>query len=138
MTHDGRFDRVTAAGLAPVPTQRPIPIWLGGSSAPAYRRMGRLADGWFPQVRPGEPLDDALAQVSAAAEQAGRDPATIGMEGRVSWTADGVAKLVDQVGRWDAAGATHLGINTMGAGLATVDDHLEVLAQASEALGLSR
>jgi probable F420-dependent oxidoreductase len=137
VTHEGRFDRVTAAGLAPVPPQRPIPIWLGGSSAPAYRRMGRLADGWFPQVRPGEPLDEALAQVSAAAEQAGRDPASIGMEGRVSCTAGGVTKLVDQVGRWDAAGATHLGVNTMGAGLATVDAHLEVLTQAAEALSLS-
>jgi probable F420-dependent oxidoreductase len=138
VTHEGRFDRVTAAGLAPLPVQRPIPIWVGGSSAAAYRRMGRLADGWFPQVRPGEPLDDALAQVGAAAEEAGRDPATLGMEGRVSWTADGVEKLVDQVGRWDAAGATHVGINTMDAGLATVDAHLEVLAQTADALGLNR
>jgi probable F420-dependent oxidoreductase len=138
VTHDGRFDRITAAGLAPAPVQRPIPIWLGGSSAPAYRRMGRLADGWFPQVRPGPPLDDAVAQVGAAAEAAGRDPATVGMEGRVSWTTDGVPKLVDQVGRWRDAGATHLGINTMGAGLAAVEEHLAALAQASEALDLDR
>ena len=136
VTHAGRFERITAAGLAPLPVQRPIPIWLGGSSAPAFRRIGRLADGWFPQVRPGEPLDEALAVISEAAAKAGRDAATIQMEGRVSWTADGVPKLVDQVGRWEASGATHVGINTMGAGLATVDDHLEVLAQAADGLGL--
>jgi probable F420-dependent oxidoreductase len=134
VTHAGRFDQITAAGLAPQPVQRPIPIWLGGSSAPAYRRMGRLADGWFPQVRPGPPLDEALAVIGEAAEQAGRDPATIQMEGRVSWTADGLPKLVDHVGRWEAAGATHLGINTMGAGLATVEAHLEVLATVAEAV----
>ena len=52
----------------------------------------------------------------------------------MSWTADGVAKLVDHVGRWEAVGSTHLSINTMGAGLATVDEHLEVLAQAAEAV----
>jgi probable F420-dependent oxidoreductase len=137
VTHAGAFDRITDAGLSPRPIQQPIPVWLGAASEPAYRRVGRLADGWFPQVRPGEPLDEALAQVSAAAEQAGRDPASIGMEGRVSCTAGGVTKLVDQVGRWDAAGATHLGVNTMGAGLATVDAHLEVLTQAAEALSLS-
>ncbi|MFL6204848.1 MAG: LLM class F420-dependent oxidoreductase [Acidimicrobiales bacterium] len=138
VTHDGRFDKLTAAGLSPLPVQRPIPVWLGGSSAPAYRRIGRLADGWFPQVRPGEPLDDALATIGEAAAQAGRDPAAIQMEGRVSWTADGVPKLVDQVGRWESAGASHLGVNTMGASLATVDDHLDVLAQVAEALGLDR
>jgi len=134
VTHAGTFDQVTAAGLAPPPVQRPIPIWVGGQSPPAYRRIGRLADGWFPQVRPGEPLDEALALVAEGAEAAGRDPAAIGMEGRVSWTADGVAKLVDHVGRWRAAGATHVSINTMGVGLATVDDHLEVLALAAAAV----
>ena len=53
VTHEGRFDRVSGAGLAPLPVQRPIPIWLGGQSTVAYRRIGRLADGWFPQVPPG-------------------------------------------------------------------------------------
>jgi hypothetical protein len=85
-------------------------------------------------VRPGEPLDEALALVAEGADTAGRDPASLGMEGRVSWTDDGVAKLVHQVGRWRDAGASHVSINTMGAGLATVDDHLEVLALAAEAL----
>ena len=134
VTHTGAFDQVTGAGLAPVPVQRPIPIWVGGQSPPAYRRIGRLADGWFPQVRQGAPLDEALTMVAEGADAAGRDPATIGMEGRVSWTADGVAKLVDHVGRWRAAGATHLAVNTMGAGLATVEEHLEVLALAAEAV----
>jgi probable F420-dependent oxidoreductase len=50
VTHDGKFDRITGAGLAPLPIQRPIPIWLGGMSPVAYERMGRLADGWFPRV----------------------------------------------------------------------------------------
>ena len=136
VTHDGGFDQVTGAGLAPMPVQRPIPIWVGGQSAPAYRRMGRLADGWFPQVRPGPPLEEALAIIGEAAEEAGRDPAAIGMEGRVSWTSDGVEKLVDHVGRWQAAGASHLTINTMGAGLANVDEHLEVLATTAEAVGV--
>ena len=65
VTHDGAFERVTAAGLAPLPVQRPIPIWIGGQSPPAYRRVGRLADGWFPQVAPGPTLDEALAIVDA-------------------------------------------------------------------------
>ena len=134
VTHDGTYEHVTAAGLAPLPVQRPIPVWFGAASEPAYRRAGRLADGWFPQVRPGPPLDAARATVEDAARAAGRDPATLGMEGRVNWTADGVGKLVDHADRWREVGATHLSINTMNAGLATVDDHLAALDAAAKEL----
>jgi len=87
VTFHGRFDRVTGAGLAPLPVQRPIPVWFGAQSERAYRRVGRLADGWFPQVPPGPKLDQARTVVERAAAEAGRDPASLGMEGRVaaSW-----------------------------------------------------
>ncbi|MGZ4711012.1 MAG: LLM class F420-dependent oxidoreductase, partial [Acidimicrobiales bacterium] len=48
VTHAGTYEQVTGAGLAPLPIQRPIPIWMGGSSPAAYRRIGRQGDGWFP------------------------------------------------------------------------------------------
>jgi probable F420-dependent oxidoreductase len=134
VTFAGTYETVTAAGLAPLPVQRPIPVWFGAQSARAYVRVGRLADGWFPQMPPGSRLDEARLVIAAAAEEAGRDPATIAMEGRVSW--GGADRLVDHVGRWRAAGASHVSINTMGAGLGSVDGHLDALAQAAEALGL--
>src|SRR5581483_938034 len=136
VTFDGEFDHIRGAGLAPLPVRRPIPLWIGAASPPAYRRAGRLADGWFPQVPPNHHLDEAKAIVDAAAVEAGRDPSTIGLEGRVSWGPGGVDKVVDHAGRWEKAGATHLSINTMNAGLASVDDHLDVLAQAATALGV--
>src|SRR5262245_40913440 len=67
VTHDGPSERITGAGIAPLPVQRPIPVWFGASSAPALRRVGRLADGWFPQVAPGAGLDGARAIVDDAA-----------------------------------------------------------------------
>ena len=134
VTFEGKYDSVVGAGLSPMPIQRPIPIWFGGSSEPAYRRMGRVADGWFPQVPPDERLQRALALVAEGAESVGRDPATIGMEGRVSWGAGGLDKVVDHAGRWKAAGATHISINTMGARLGGVDGHLEALAAVAGAL----
>ena len=136
VTFRGRFDEVVGAGIAPLPVQRPIPLWVGGSSAPAYRRMGRIADGWFPQVPPDGRLDDALAVIAAGAAEAGRDPSSIGMEGRASWGSGGAERVVDHVGRWKAAGATHLSINTMGAGLGGVDGHLQALATVADALSL--
>jgi probable F420-dependent oxidoreductase len=136
VTFAGEHETVTAAGLSPLPIQRPIPIWFGGQSQPAYVRIGRLADGWFPQVPPGDRLADAKVVVDQAAAEAGRDPEMIGMEGRVSWTSAGAEKLIDHVGRWRAAGASHLSVNTMNAGLGGVDEHLAALAEVAEALDL--
>jgi probable F420-dependent oxidoreductase len=133
VTYQGSFDRVTGAGLAPLPVQRPIPVWFGAQSERAYRRAGRLADGWFPQVRPGPELDEARRVVEQAAAEAGRDPARIGMEGRVSWRGT-PEKLAEHAAIWRDAGASHISVNTMGSGLRTVDDHLGALESAAEVL----
>lgn len=133
VTFEGSFHRVTGAGLAPLPVQRPIPVWIGAKSTPGYRRAGRLADGWFPMMAPGPELDDAREIVESAAVAAGRDPAAIGMEGRVSWNGDPAA-VRSELAAWSAAGASHVSINTMGSGLATLDEHLNVLGTVAESL----
>jgi probable F420-dependent oxidoreductase len=133
VTYDGSYDRVTGAGLAPLPVQRPIPVWFGAQSERAYRRVGRLADGWFPQVQPGPKLDEARGVVERAAVEAGRDPASLGIEGRISWRGS-AEKLAEQAATWRDAGASHISVNTMGSGLGTVDEHLGVLETAAEVL----
>lgn len=133
VTFDGRYHRLTGAGLAPLPVQRPIPVWIGSASDAGYRRAGRIADGWFPMMAPGPGLDHAREVLSGAAEESGRDPSAIGMEGRATWRGDDGAAL-QEIGAWARAGASHLSINTMGAGLATVDAHLDVLSRLSAAL----
>jgi len=135
VTLQGSYDKVTGVGIAPMPIQRPIPIWFGGMSPKAFERMGRLADGWFPMVQPGPDLDAAREIIAVSARQAGRDPDAIGMEGRVDWRGD-ADDLARRVSSWREAGATHVSVNTMRAGLATVDDHLEALGRAADSLGL--
>jgi probable F420-dependent oxidoreductase len=135
VTLEGRFDRIKGAGLAPLPVQRPVPIWMGGQSPVAYRRAGRLADGWFPQLGPGPELLEALAVVEASARDAGRDPADVGMEGRLNFNGDTDA-LVGLVAQWEQAGATHVAVSTMRAGLVGLDGHLEALAAVAKALEL--
>jgi alkanesulfonate monooxygenase SsuD/methylene tetrahydromethanopterin reductase-like flavin-dependent oxidoreductase (luciferase family) len=101
VTFDGQHHRVTGAGLAPLPVQRPIPVWVGAFSQSAL--------------------------------EAGRDPSTLGMEGRVTWRGD-LGQAADQLAKWTAAGATHVSVNTMGAGLRTVDEHLAGLTAVAENL----
>ena len=140
VTFTGRSETVTGAGLAPLPVQRPIPIWFGANVPAAMRRVGRLADGWFPQVPPGPRLEAALAEVRAGAEEVGRDAVAIGMEGRIR-LASGVDVAADHAERWRQAGATHLGVDTMRlvpSGPVGIDRHISALTELADALALPR
>jgi len=130
VSFSGKYHTLTGAGLAPMPVQRPIPVWFGAASDRAYERAGRLGDGWFPMMDPGPGLDYAREQVERAATAAGRDAESLGMEGRVSWTGDR-EKAVEDIAAWKDAGATHLSVNTMNAGLRNVDEHLAALEQVA-------
>jgi probable F420-dependent oxidoreductase len=133
VVHSGRFDGINGAGLAPMPVQQPIPIWLGGRSPVAYRRIGRMADGWFPRLEPGPHLDEARAIIATAAAEAGRDAAAIGMDGRVNVGTRGGEAIAEHVERWRDAGATHVSVDTMNVGLTDLEGHLDALSRAAEA-----
>src|SRR5207237_6861582 len=47
----GQWHTIPDAGLNPLPIQRPIPIWFGGTAAAALRRAARLGDGWLVNTR---------------------------------------------------------------------------------------
>jgi len=125
----GRFHHIEAAGLAPLPVQRPIPIWIGAFAPAALRRVGRVADGWFPQARPGGGLEQALATIREGAAEAGRDLSHFQFEGRVEYSTRDHDTMAEHARRWRAAGASHLSINTMHAGLQGVDAHIAALAE---------
>jgi probable F420-dependent oxidoreductase len=135
ITHEGRFDQIRGAGIAPLPVQRPIPIWLGGQTRAAYERIGRLADGWFPLVRIGDELEVALGIIREAAVVAGREPSTLGMEPQIRIGA-GDSDIAERVSLWRDVGATHAAVNSMGCGFLDVHDHLRALGRAADALGL--
>jgi probable F420-dependent oxidoreductase len=128
----GEHHRVTAAGIAPLPVQRPIPVWLGAASDErALRRAGRIGDGWIPLARPGSELDRAVALVRQGAEEAGRDPSLVGMEGRVDIGRGDPDGTASDAAAWRKAGASHLALNTMRAGFTSVDQHISALQSAA-------
>lgn len=136
VTFHGRWHTIEEAGINPLPVQQPLPLWVGGSAEAAVERAGRLADGWFPQRAPDDHARMLLEHFRAGAVAAGRDPATLGIEARLSIGQVPEHEWVPFVEAWRALGATHLGINTMGAGLHTPQAHIEALGRVAAALGV--
>jgi len=143
VTFKGRFDHIVDAGLNPLPVQRPIPIWFGGHAEPVVRRAARLADGWIPLYPPNEKGAAAVEAFRGHAREAGRDPAKLGIETWINVGSydDGYgtryateASWHDWATGWKRLGATHLSVNTMKAGLKTVDQHLTMLARVRQVI----
>ena len=83
---DGKHYQITAMAMEPKPPQgRGIPIWVGGNSEAAYRRVGRLGDGWLAsRVNEAADAKRAIEAIHRHAEAAGRDPASIGLQSMVA------------------------------------------------------
>lgn len=134
VTFHGRWHHIEAAGINPLPVQRPIPIWLGGEVEATLRRVGAIGDGWFPQSPPTDAAREAIARMHAYAREAGRDPGRIGIEARLSIGGSTPDDWVRTVETWRALGATHLGVNTMNAGLSSPQAHIDAIRRFKEAV----
>jgi probable F420-dependent oxidoreductase len=130
----GRWHSIPEAGINPLPVQRPIPLWIGATADVGVARAGRLADGWFPQRRPDDEARRLLGVLRGAAAAAGRDPAALGVEARLSISQVPETEWAGFAAAWRALGATHLTVNTMDCGFATPQAHLDALRQVREVL----
>lgn len=136
VTFHGRFHHIEEAGINPLPVQQPIPIWIGGHSEAALKRTGRLGDGWFPQRPPGDEMRGQVERMRGYAEAVGRTPESIGIEARLTLKDLPEAQWAKFVEDWRELGATHLCINTMGAGYQSPQEHIDALRRAKEILGV--
>jgi probable F420-dependent oxidoreductase len=127
VTFHGRWHTVIDAGINPLPMQRPIPIWFGGTDDRALRRLARLGDGWFPLMNPDEKCRAAIEKVRSYAREAGRDPERIGIEGRISHGAGSEEAWRKELQAWKALGATHASFNTMKANLPSPRAHIDAI-----------
>ncbi len=127
VTFEGRWHKITDAGINPLPVQRPIPIWFGGTDERALRRLAKLGDGWFPLMNPDDNCRAAIEKVRAYAREAGRDPSRIGIEGRISHGQNSEETWRKELEAWKTLGATHASFNTMKAGLGSPRAHLDAI-----------
>ena len=135
VTFEGRWHKVTDAGINPLPVQRPIPVWFGGRAPQTISRIARMGDGWFPLFPPNDEgralIEDMREQTSAA----GRDPDAIGIESWVSIGRGSPDEWAAAVDAWRELGATHISVNTMNAGLSSPTEHIDAIRRFKEEVG---
>jgi probable F420-dependent oxidoreductase len=83
---DGEHYRAVAMAMEPKPPQGArLPIWIGGNSEAAFRRVGRLGDGWLAsRVGDAAGAREAIESIRGHASAAGRDPQSIGLQSMVA------------------------------------------------------
>ncbi len=130
------------AGINPLPLQKPIPIWFGGQSEAALRRMARLGDGWMPLFRTPQDAKPALESLADLLQKAGRSLDGFGIEARIPYS-QGPGKAPDPaewqrlLAGWQALGATHASLVTTNCGLAGPQAHLHAIQHFAREVGLA-
>jgi len=126
----GKYHRVDRAGVLPMPAKQ-IPIWMGGSSDAAYRRAAAMADGFIFTSRGGS--TESALKLREMVGAAGREQSSFGIEGIVPYQA-GPDSWGLQIEAWKAAGATHMSVVAMNAGL-DPKGHIAMLETYRKAIG---
>ena len=112
VTFEGRWHTVRDAGINPLPVQRPIPLWIAGTSDAAVKRAALLGDGYYPGLLPDAAEAERLQRIRRLAAEAGRDPAAIAVLGAVTQGPRDPERMTKGARKWEELGATHLTVRT--------------------------
>jgi probable F420-dependent oxidoreductase len=97
-------------GANPLPVQKPhIPIWVGGKTKAAIRRVARYGTGYHTVASTPAQVAEEVAAVKAEMEGVGRDPDELVVS--MLWAFLGISgkdQLIDTIGEYERAGLHHL------------------------------
>ncbi len=96
--------------------------------------MAGFGDGWFPQGKPDHQMREVLERLRRYIIEAGRDPSAVGIEARVNASEGDLDEWIRKTDGWRALGATHISLNTMGAGFKSPQEHIAAIRRYKEAI----
>ena len=128
VTFEGKFHKISDAGLNPLPSARSIPIWFGGSADAVLKRIAKIGDGWIPTGKPDSTRKKLLDNLAIYLDEQGRKIEDIGIESWVNYSDFASGEMLTNVEEWKALGATHLSINTMNCGMKFPDEHIRAIS----------
>jgi probable F420-dependent oxidoreductase len=118
-SYHGAYYDVPEIGFAPKPVHGRVPIWVGGDTEPAFRRVARFGDAWHAAFQPLDEVAAGWRRVGELCAEAGREPSAVRLSVRLYLDPDGSmpaaksiagspAEMVDTIGRWAAVGVDHV------------------------------
>jgi probable F420-dependent oxidoreductase len=110
---DGELIRFRDIGFAPKPVQKPHPpIWVGGDSPGAFRRVVTLGDGWHATSKTPAQMNEAIERLRTVADAAGRRFDTIELSLRYTLRDDLIAQgkqaVIDELAQYERLGLGHI------------------------------
>lgn len=134
VTYKGRFHDLVEVNIVPPPVQRPIPIWLGGSSEAAMLRAARLADGYMPIMPPGPEAEGRIARLKQELKAAGRDETSFGLEAWLRMNEPDPQRWAAAADGWKKIGAQMVMLYPMYR-IPSFDDQIATLRRFKEVAG---
>jgi probable F420-dependent oxidoreductase len=131
VSYHGRFHNYDEVTIVPAPKQRPIPIWLGGSSDPVIKRAATLGDGWMPILAPDDTGKAALQKLYIHLEEAGRRREDFGIEAWLRFQENDPQAWAVAADGWRALGADYAMLYPVWR-MSSFADQIEVLRRFSE------
>ncbi len=80
---DGEFYSFPKVGFEPKPVQTPFPIWVGGSTPAAFRRVAKYGQAFHAAFQPRTEIQEAWSQIQRECEALGRDPSDLSLSLRI-------------------------------------------------------
>ncbi|NIP13517.1 MAG: TIGR03619 family F420-dependent LLM class oxidoreductase [Pseudomonadales bacterium] len=123
----GEFYRFPKVGFEPKPVQQPVPVWVGGSTTAAFRRVARFGQAFHAAFQPLEEVRREWQAVHAECEVIGRDPAEVGLSLRLYLDPDSrmepeksvagsPAEMHERLAELEAAGVGHVVLDPVARG----------------------
>lgn len=142
----GRWHQLDHVNVSPLPQRGVIPIWMGAGrtakpvpSRKILRRIGRFADGFMPlfaiNETTGKLEEDAVEAwqfVCSSAEEAGREPADIGLEISLYPFGKSQDQVLDEIAYLESLGVTNINLRFPEADLTAQIRHIEEFVKIRE------
>ena len=132
ITFEGKYHRITDAGLNPLPFKKSIPIWFGGAHELVLKRIAKIGDGWMAVGKPNDSNKIIIDKLTGYLKEENRSIDDIGIESVISLKGLSDKDIENEITGWSKLGTTHFSVNTMNNGMKFPDDHIKAISKFIE------
>jgi probable F420-dependent oxidoreductase len=135
-SYQGTYYQIPEIGFEPKPAQAKVPVWVGGDTEPAFKRVVRYGDAFHAAFEPIDNVERGWARIGELCDEAGRDRNELTLSIRLyldpasqmpakKSIAGSPEQMLDTIGRWRDIGVSHILLDPVTRG--GVDGRIEAM-----------